>query len=263
VLLLVGFFEEIYIFRMSHTWFEKWFDTKYYHILYNNHSSEAAQTFIYKLVDFLQPRTGATALDLACGKGRHAVSLSEKGLDVIGLDISPKSIKAARTLENEQLQFYVQDMRRAFHSNYFEYVFNFFTSFGYFDRESDNLATLKNIATSLKPEGILILDYFNATHVKNQIEAQNNAKTTVTKKGINFHLEKRIEGKSVFKTIQFSDKEKDFSFEERVTLFAFADFQEMFRAAGFQITRTFGDYELNDFEENTSPRLIIIAKKIA
>jgi SAM-dependent methyltransferase len=247
---------------MSHTWFEKWFDTKYYHILYNNHSSEAAQTFIYKLVDFLQPRTGATALDLACGKGRHAVSLSEKGLEVIGLDISPKSIKAARMLENEHLQFYVQDMRRSFHRNYFDYVFNFFTSFGYFDRASDNLATLKNIAASLKPAGIFVLDYFNATHVQQQIAAPNGAKNDVTKKGITFHLEKRIEGTSVFKTIQFSDKGKNFAFEECVALFTFSDFEAMFRAAGFQIFRTFGDYELNDFEENTSPRLIIIAKKI-
>ena len=77
-------------------------------------------------------------------------------------------------------------MRRSFHSNYFEYVFNFFTSFGYFDRFSDNLTTLKNIAKSLKPNGILVLDYFNATHVKQQIVAANGAKNEVTKKDIVF-----------------------------------------------------------------------------
>jgi SAM-dependent methyltransferase len=247
---------------MSHTWFEKWFDTKYYHILYNNHSSQEAQQFIYRLVDFLQPRKGATALDLACGKGRHAVSLSEKGLDVIGLDISPKSIKAARKLENEQLQFFVQDMRRAFHSNYFEYVFNFFTSFGYFDHERDNLTTLKNIATSLKPNGILVLDYFNAEYVRKQIKIQEGTKSEVTKKEITFHIQKRIEGKSVLKNIQFSDKGKDFSFEERVTLFTYMDFQEMLRAAGFRITRTFGSYDLSDFDVSKSKRLIIIAQKM-
>jgi SAM-dependent methyltransferase len=35
-------------------------------------------------------------LDVGCGAGRHAVYLQEKGLDVIGVDISPLAIKVSR-----------------------------------------------------------------------------------------------------------------------------------------------------------------------
>ena len=52
-------------------------------------------------------------------------------------------------------------MRLPFRVNYFDLVFNFFTSFGYFEtaRENDNaLRTLKN---ALRPGGRLVLDYLN------------------------------------------------------------------------------------------------------
>ena len=35
-------------------------------------------------------------LDLACGTGRHAISLSRQGYDVVGLDVSAKLLKIAK-----------------------------------------------------------------------------------------------------------------------------------------------------------------------
>ncbi len=49
------------------------------------------------LADFehLFPRTG-TAVDVACGRGRTAVWLAKRGMDVWGIDISPVAIDLAR-----------------------------------------------------------------------------------------------------------------------------------------------------------------------
>ena len=124
----------------NHLWFKNWFNSPYYHQLYFNRDEAEAAKFIDKLINYLNPTAGSLMLDVACGKGRHAIHLAEKGFDVTGIDLSEDSIKEALLSENEKLHFFLHDMRLPFYINYFDYAFNFFTSFGYFStqREHDN-----------------------------------------------------------------------------------------------------------------------------
>ena len=71
-----------------------------------------AQKFIHRLAEELKFTRGSKALDLACGKGRHAQTLAEQGLDVLGVDLSEQSITCAQTLQTDNLKFKVHDMRR-------------------------------------------------------------------------------------------------------------------------------------------------------
>ena len=64
---------------------------------------------------------------MACGKGRHAIYLNQKGYDVTGIDLSPQSIAIAKESENEKLHFAVHDMREVFQANTFDFVLNLFT----------------------------------------------------------------------------------------------------------------------------------------
>ena len=123
-------------------WFEDWFDSKYYHILYKHRDYQEAQSFIDKLVDYLQLNEEQKILDLACGKGRHSIYLNKKGLDVMGVDLSPESIKHASQFENPKLKFEVCDMRDVVKPDYFDIVLNLFTSFGYFEDEADQFKTI-------------------------------------------------------------------------------------------------------------------------
>src|SRR5690554_744393 len=82
-------------------WFETWFDTSYYHILYQNRDFVEAERFITNLLAFLKLPAGSNCLDLACGKGRHSVFLNKHGLKVTGVDLSENSINEAKTFENE------------------------------------------------------------------------------------------------------------------------------------------------------------------
>ena len=93
-------------------WFKSWFDTTWYHLLYRHRDEEEARRFMSRLTSFFPVPAGARILDLACGKGRHAAFLAEKGYEVTGIDLSGESIRTAKKMESERLRFEVADMRR-------------------------------------------------------------------------------------------------------------------------------------------------------
>ena len=123
------------------TWYASWFDTPFYHILYKDRDYSEAQEFMKTLTEYLNIPEKGKILDLACGKGRHSVFLNKLGYDVTGADLSKNSISHAKQFENENLNFKVHDMCLPFGEE-FDAVFNLFTSFGYFENEADNLATV-------------------------------------------------------------------------------------------------------------------------
>ena len=91
-------------------WFEDWFNSKYYHILYKNRDTSEAIFFLKNIINQLKFKDGKI-LDVACGKGRHAKYFNELGYEVIGTDLSQKSIEFAKNYSNEKLDFFVHDMR--------------------------------------------------------------------------------------------------------------------------------------------------------
>ena len=242
---------------MKSEWFTDWFDSPYYHILYQSHDDSEARLFIDNLMGVLPLREGTRILDLACGKGRHARYLAEKGFDVTGLDVSVSSISFARHFEHERLSFYQHDMRLPFRINYFDAILNIFTSFGYFSTDQDHEKTLRNVFRGLKPGGLFVLDFFNAAWVRSSL-IRNEIKTL---DGIEFHLKKSIRGKHVFKQVSFETGGRRFQFRERVRLFTLDDFRQMFSAAGLQLRHTYGNHDLEPFDPAISKRLILIAEK--
>jgi SAM-dependent methyltransferase len=238
-------------------WFETWFDSPYYHLLYQNRNDEEASRFIGNLLSELDLPKSAKVLDLACGKGRHSVTLASYGLDVTGVDLSPNSISSAKSFENERLKFEVRDMRIPFEENVFDAVFNLFTSFGYFDGLNDNQKVVASIRTMLVADGILVIDFMNSKRViTNLVESE-----TKVIDGITFNIERVYDGSHIHKHIRFEAEGQDLYFTERVQALMQEDFQSLLNAGGFEIIRTFGDFDLNAYHAETSDRLILIAKR--
>lgn len=242
---------------MPKKWFQNWFSSPYYHILYHQRNDEEAEFFIDNLCSYLKPGINCRLLDIACGRGRHSVYLNKKGYDVTGIDLSDSSIKFAKQFENEKLHFFVHDMRYLFYINYFDIAFNLFTSFGYFETEKDHVSALKTFRKSLKKDGILVLDYFNSEKIIRHLTQQEVKHVD----GIDFYISKKVADGKIVKSISFEHKNKDYSFKEEVKAFTFSDFERMFKNSGFRILNHFGDYSLNPFDENTSNRLIFICQK--
>lgn len=240
-------------------WFKDWFNSPYYHLLYSNRDEREAAAFIDKLVDYLRPAPDALMLDVACGRGRHAKYLADKGFNVTGIDLSEESIAAARKLENDHLSFFQHDMRLPFRINYFDIVYNFFTSFGYFETRHENDNALRTLANSLKPGGRLVLDYLNSPFVAAHL-VPNEIKE---KEDVVFDIHREVSGGKFLKEIRILDRKKLFrtTFAERVSAFDLADFRDMFALQHLEITDVFGDYHFNTYDEVHSPRLILIAQK--
>jgi SAM-dependent methyltransferase len=239
-------------------WFASWFDTPYYHILYKHRDDTEAQHFLDQLIQHLQPAKRARLLDLACGKGRHAIYLAQKGFQVTGVDLSPKSIQLAKKSETAHLNFDIHDMRELYKANYFDLIINAFTSFGYFDNDEEHLQSLRNITKGLRKDGRFVMDFMNV----HKVIANLKTREQKTIDGVTFYLSRSVKDGYIVKRIRFVDKGQKFVFEERVRAFTKSDLQSMFKQAGLEIIATFGDYDLKLFRKNNSDRLILVAKQV-
>ena len=193
-------------------WFETWFNTPYYHILYKDRNFEEAENFITLLINDLKIPEHSKIIDLACGKGRHAVFLNRMGFEVLSLDLSEESISKNKIFENDTLKFKVHDMREAIYpeisTQKVDAVCNLFTSFGYFESEADDKKIFKSVADALKENGFFVLDFLNEQLVKNTLVSE----ALITKGNIDFHISKRIEDQHVIKDINFKDQGEAFHF---------------------------------------------------
>ena len=245
---------------MQQTWFKDWFNSPYYHQLYFNRDNKEAAAFIDKLINYLKPLPGSSMLDVACGKGRHSIQLAGKGFDVAGIDLSDDSINEALESQTDKLHFYKHDMRLPFWINYFDYAFNFFTSFGYFKtrREHDN--AIRTIAQSLKKEGIFVMDYLNVHYAEDHLVHQSEKEID----GINFIITKWFDETHFYKKIVVEDEalHEPLEYTEKVAKFSLGDFTEMFAYQGMQLQEVFGDYDFGNYDVKKSQRMVMIAKKI-
>lgn len=236
-------------------WFTDWFDTSYYHTLYKNRDLTEADGFIRRLVSTLNLPADAKVLDLACGKGRHSVTLSSCGFDVLGVDLSSNSIAEAQKSATSRLRFAVHDMREVIPNAQFQAIFNVFTSFGYFDSLEDNNRVLQAIRAMLVVDGILVIDFMNAVRVVNTLVERETKEVD----GICFDITRRFDGMHIYKEIRFDADGKQHTYTERVQALGLTDFVTLLEGANFEILRTFGDFDLNHYDENSSDRLIIVA----
>ena len=239
------------------SWFESWFNSKYYHKLYKYRDSLEAEKFIDNLVSKLNLKEKSKLIDIACGKGRHASYFNKKGLNVTGVDLSKNSINYANNFTTPTLSFHVHDMRKSYKKNYFDIATNLFTSFGYFETEEENLLALKAMTENLKKNGILIIDFMNTEKViKNLIFNEEKYIDN-----IKFSIRRHIKNNNIIKEITITDKKQQYNFQEIVKNIKINDFKKMISKANLSIVDMFGDYELNEFNIKYSDRLILVCKK--
>ena len=249
-----------YICAMSEqAWYKDWFNSPFYHKLYFERDEKEAATFISKLIEYLKPVQGSYMLDVACGRGRHSRFLAERGFMVTGIDISFDSIAFAKKFEKNNLEFYQHDMRLPFRVNYFDYAFNFFTSFGYFKTRREHDDAIRTIANGLKPNGIFVIDYLNVHYSEDHLVYNEEKKIN----GTTYEIHRWHDDTHFYKKIIITDPHlfQPLDYTEKVSKFSFGDFNDMLGYHGLQVQEVFGDYQLGHYDIRTKPRLIIVVKK--
>jgi SAM-dependent methyltransferase len=242
----------------NNEWFSDWFDTSFYHILYKNRDEKEARFFIENLCNFLAIKPNSSLLDLACGKGRHSITLNELGHKVLGVDLSQNSISVAKQQERRGLHFEVHDMRKIIPGLSFDVIFNLFTSFGYFDSSVENKKVIFSVANMLYEKGIFVIDFLNADKVVANLVSEEEKMID----GIQFLIKRIVEGEHIYKKITVIDKNETKNYVERVQLLRLGDFEKLL-SPEFKILHTFGNFDLQKFDATSSDRLIIIAEKNA
>ncbi len=244
--------------KEKNSWYEEWFDSDYYHILYRERDEEEAKLFLNNLLHKLLVTPNQKILDLACGRGRHANYLAAINYDVTGLDLSPASIDYAIKQAPPNASFDMHDMREPFGTAIYDVILNLFTSFGYFDSEVENNMVMQHISTALKPKGLVVIEYMNPHYVlKNLIESESKIVNNIC-----FEITKEIKNGFVFKHIQFTHHGKNHIFTERVMMITKQQFEVYFAANKLSLKHIYGDYKLNVYEDGISPRMILVAEKI-
>lgn len=240
-------------------WFENWFDSPYYPVLYHERDEEEADAFANRLLRHLNPAPGSRMLDIACGSGRYARQLASLGFDVTGIDLSPVRIGEASVNNADNLRFYIHDMRLPFWVNYFDYAFNFFTSFGYFRTARENENVIRTISNSLKPGGLFVLDYLNTHYTESRLTHE----VVKSNNGVEFYITKWFDETHFHKKIEIRDEKltEPLFFTERVAKYSLGDLTDMLAFQDLQVQEVFGDYYFNHYDVKKSPRMIIIAKK--
>ena len=240
-------------------WYKDWFNSPYYHKLYFERDENEATSFINKLISHLNPPPDSLMLDVACGRGRHSHILAEKGFTVTGIDISPASIEFAKKKSKDNPEFFQHDMRLPFRVNYYDYAFNFFTSFGYFNTRREHDDSIRTIANSLKKNGVFVIDYLNIHY--SELHLVHNEEKIID--GTTYEIHRWHDDTHFYKKIIVHDSLLIYPIEhiEKVAKFSFGDFNDMLNYQHLQVQEIFGNYNLSDYSIKTKPRLIIIAKK--
>ncbi len=190
-------------------------------------------------LNFFKMVYGSRVLDLGCGRGRHTLPLAQAGMEVVGVDLSPYLISLARQTCIEFLDqsvfFHVGDMRHLTSYGMFDYIFSFFTSFGYFPSDEENEQVLRMIASVLKPNGHFVLDYLHPGHIRKVLVPHE----VIRIDGEKVTISRKLEDDCVIKTISYPDRE----YQERVKLYSREVLEGMFSRVGLIVRDTWGSYD--------------------
>lgn len=242
-------------------WFEEWFDSPLYEKLYANRDEQEAAKLVDLLERILPLDECSKILDLGCGRGRHSISLNREGYDVTGIDLSEKAIETAREKAKNQnlsnIRFMVRDMRDPLPET-FDAIVNLFTTFGYFYSDKENASVFDSVQNMLKPGSTFVLDYLNAARVRNSFIPADEGEF----QDLEYRVKRYIKGNSIYKEIIFSgdrlNGHKEYA--ERVKLYELPWFKKEMSKRNLVISDIYGDYDGNDFDPETSSRLLIISR---
>jgi 2-polyprenyl-3-methyl-5-hydroxy-6-metoxy-1,4-benzoquinol methylase len=242
------------------SWYKEWFNSEYYLKVYSHRNQTEAERLVELIAKFWNLKANSSVLDMACGAGRHALIFAKFGYKVTAVDLSQRLISEAKKnaeQENIEIEFVLSDILDFEISKKFDLAVNLFTSIGYFEKDNENFAVIKKANDLLNHGGYFVLDYFNKDFLlKNLIPT-----TIFSENGLKITQNRSIEGARVVKKITIDNSGSSEEFYESVRVYSYDEISKYVEDAGFNIVKQYGDYFGNNYEVESSPRLIIFAVK--
>ncbi|HUF19017.1 MAG TPA: class I SAM-dependent methyltransferase [Thermoanaerobaculia bacterium] len=235
------------------TWYLEWFGEEYLD-LYSYRDEEEAR----RQVAFFRAKVGEVpgmVLDLACGSGRHVRELEAQGYSVAGCDLSLTILRAGLR-EYGPMNLARSDMRQLpFREGNFSALVNFFTSFGYFTEQEENLMVVREMSRVLRVGAPYLFDYLN---MQREIENLVPDEQRLSESGP-VHIQRWFDpvSRTFNKRIAIESKR----FIERVRAYDLDEIKTMFASCQFSIDQVYGDFDGQPLD-STSPRLIVVGTRL-
>ena len=189
--------------KRSKPWFEEVFDEDYLRTLpFMTRGPDAARGRVHP--DALRRRAGAEILDIACGYGRHAIELVQRGYNVTGLDLSlPLLIRAADESQRRALSvnFVHADMREmAFEEPVRRRLLRCSRRSATSTRRR-TCAWPQRIGRALKPGGRFLLDIVNRDYIVSDLPTrvwwEGTGCVVLEEVDFNFHTSRIVTHRSI------------------------------------------------------------------
>ena len=241
-------------------WYKEWFGEEYLELYAHRDAGEADRhlDFVEK---HLAPRlpNPKLVLDLACGAGRHTAALRQRGYTTRGIDLSLTLLAVP-----PRVPCVAGDMRRLpYRAETFDWVLNFFTSFGYFERERENFEVLEEFVRVLRPGGRFLIDFLNREVVLANLKAREVQEIA----GRRVHIERwydqdtrRINKRMRIEAPEGSAQPAQQTYLESVRAYSREEVTIGARWAGLIVDDLYGNFQGEPFDRD-SERLIVIGHK--
>jgi SAM-dependent methyltransferase len=233
-------------------WFEEWFGEEYLE-LYPHRDAAEAERAVRLIAERVGLQPGWRVLDVACGAGRHARAFELASARCVGVDLSAALLRVARGVTGAPLVR--ADMRALpIRSRSMDLTVNLFTSFGYFDRDTEHAGALAEMVSTVRTGGWFVIDFLNARAVRSRLVARETRRLGTG----DVEVERAVspDGRYVCKSIRTAGGRR---FTERVRLFGAGEIEAMLAATGVSVRVRFGDYDASPLLPH-SPRTILFGQ---
>ena len=198
-------------------------------------------------------------LDAGCGLGRIAVELAACGAQVTGVDLIKPFLEAAADsaeAERVEIEWVQADLRNFIRPAAFDLAINVYTSFGYTDTIEEDSAIIRNIAQSLKPGGLFILEMLGREiAVRDFITGEwfkRAGYTVITE----FSVVGAWEGlRSRWMLYTETGLKSDHTFVQR--LYAATELRRLMLEAGFHTVEIYGDFDCSPYNEKARTMVLV------
>ncbi len=244
-------------------WFESFFGEDYFALYADSFPPERTAAQVEGLVTLLGLRTGARILDLACGHGRHAIPLAQRGYHVTGYDLSPVFLDRARReaeAQGVEVRWIEGDMRALPFEQEFDAAINLFTAFGYFPDPKDDLRTLRRVHAALRPGGRFLLETLHRDALPARflpVSAEKTSQGAIILHERAWDLPRDVIDDRV--TLVRPDGTRS-EYTTSVRMRTLQAYLELFRSAGLEPEAWYGGLEGSPLEL-TSRRLVLLARR--
>jgi SAM-dependent methyltransferase len=244
----------------------EWFtDESIWKDLYPFHFPESAFAAADEQVDKIVRLTGVqggNVLDLCCGPGRHTLALAKRGFAVTAVDYTPFLLQCARDRAaeaNQRVEFIREDMRRFSRPAAFDLIINLFTSFGYFDNQTDDVHVLELVRENLRPGGVFVLEMVSKERLARAFQATTS--TELPNGDVLFERHEVVDDWTRIRnrwTLVRAAGTRAFEFTHRI--YSGQEMKNLLAAVGLSGPRIYGDLDGRSYGFDAQ-RLVAVARR--